>query len=57
MAYVIIKSDERKNLEKEVARSFGVNSNNRERMEMAETVAARTMEAKNELRRMEVKRR
>lgn len=57
MANVIIKSRERRDYEKSVMRSFGVNPNDRGAREAAEVVAARSREAYSELRRMEERRR
>lgn len=57
MANVIIKSDERRAFEQRVAQSFGVNPGNREQMEHAEVIAARSHEAYSELKRMEDRRR
>lgn len=56
MANVIIKTDERRAYERMVARSFGANPENREQMEHAEVIAARSHEAYESLRRMEDRR-
>jgi hypothetical protein len=53
MAYVLNKSEERKADERYVMRSFGINPNDSAGREYAETIAARSREAYNELRRME----
>lgn len=55
MANIIIKSEERKNHEERVRRSFGVNPADKGAVEAAELVAARSREAYSELRRMEDK--
>lgn len=55
MANVIVKSDERRDYEKRVMRSFGVNPANKEQREAAEIVAARSKEAYKNLRKMEEK--
>lgn len=52
MAYVV-KSEERKADERYVMQSFGINPNDSAGREYAETIAARSREAYNELRRME----
>lgn len=53
MANIIIKSDERRDYERRIAWSFGVHEGTREQREMAETIAARSSEAIDELKRME----
>lgn len=45
MANVIIKSDGRRRQEASVARSYGVNPNNREAMEHVSCIAAKSKEA------------
>ena len=50
MANIIIPSDERRNTEQAVRESFMVNPSNREHMEIAETIAARTKEAREDAR-------
>lgn len=57
MANIIIKSEERKQAEAYVARSFGANPRNAADREHVECIAARTAEAYKELRRMEESRR
>lgn len=57
MANIIIKSEERRNHEERVMRSFGVNPADRKAREAAEVIAARSNEAYEELRRMEDRRR
>jgi hypothetical protein len=56
MANVIIKSEDRKNREAFVARSFGANTQSKEQREHVECIAARTKEAHDELKRMEDRR-
>lgn len=53
MANVIIKSEERKAHEEKVMSSFGVNPADKGAREAAELVAARSLEAYSELKRME----
>lgn len=53
MVYILNKSDERKADERYVMQSFGINPNDRAGREYAETIAARSREAYNELKRME----
>lgn len=57
MANVIIKSDERKQFEEKVMKSFCVDKNDSSAREAAECIAARSREAYSELRRMEEKNR
>lgn len=57
MANIIIKSEERRNHEERVMRSFGVNPADKSAREAAEVIAARSNEAYGELRRMEDRRR
>jgi hypothetical protein len=56
MANVIIKSEERKNAEAFVARSFNANMTSKEDREHVECIAARTQQAHDELKRLEDKR-
>lgn len=53
MANIIIKSEDRKQREAFVARSFGANTQSKEQREHVECIAARTKEAHDELKRME----
>lgn len=53
MAHVIIKSEDRKRREEFVARSFGANMQSKEHREHVECIAARTKQAREELKRME----
>lgn len=55
MANIIIKSDERRNAEAYVAKSFGANIRNASDREHVECITARTQEAYKELNRMEEK--
>lgn len=57
MANIIIKSEERRNHEERIIRSFGVNPADRSAREAAEVIAARSNEVYGELRRMEDRRR
>ncbi|WP_180955796.1 hypothetical protein [Mediterraneibacter gnavus] len=57
MANIIIKSEERRNHEERVMRSFGVNPADRGAREAAEVIAARSREAYGRLREMEDRRR
>lgn len=57
MANIIIKSEERRNHEERVMRSFGVNPADRGAREAAEIIAARSREAYGRLREMEDRRR
>ncbi|HRS66613.1 MAG TPA: hypothetical protein P5519_12080 [Spirochaetia bacterium] len=56
MANIIIKSEDRKQREAFVARSFGANTQSKEQREHVECIAARTKEALGELKRMEDRR-
>jgi hypothetical protein len=56
MANIIIKSEDRKQREAFVARSFGANTQSKEQREHVECIAARTKEAHDELKRMEDRR-
>lgn len=56
MANIIIKSEDRKQREAFVARSFGANTQSKEQSEHVECIAARTKEAHYELKRMEDRR-
>lgn len=56
MANIIIKSEDRKQREAFVARSFGANMQSKEQREHVECITARTKEAHDELRRMEERR-
>ncbi|MGO5158654.1 MULTISPECIES: hypothetical protein [unclassified Bilifractor] len=51
MAYIIIKSDERRADEEKVCRSFGVSGSNSEGREACEVIAARSREALEQGRR------
>jgi hypothetical protein len=53
MANIIIKSEDRKQREAFVARSFGANTQSKEQREHVECIAARTKQAHDELKRME----
>lgn len=53
MANIIIKSEERKQAEAYVSRSFGANVRNAADREHVECIAARTDEAYKNLKRME----
>ena len=57
MANIIIKSEERRNHEERVMRSFGVNPADRGAREAAEIITARSREAYGRLREMEDRRR
>ena len=57
MANVIIKSEERRAYEAEIRRSFYVNPADKGACEAAEVIAARSNEARRELKRMEDKHR
>lgn len=57
MANIIIKSEESRNHEERVMRSFGVNPADRGAREAAEVIAARSREAYGRLREMEDRRR
>lgn len=57
MANIIIKSEERRNHEERVMRSFGVNPADRGAREAAEVIVARSHEAYGRLREMEDRRR
>jgi hypothetical protein len=56
VANIIIKSEERRQAEQAVAKSFGADNSAASR-EAVECIAARTHEAVSELKRMEEKRR
>lgn len=56
MANIIIKSEDRKQREAFVARSFNANMTSKEDREHVECIAARTQQAHDELKRMEDKR-
>jgi hypothetical protein len=56
MTNIIIKSEDRKQREAFVARSFGANTQSKEQREHVECIAARTKEAHDELKRMEDRR-
>jgi len=56
MTNIIIKSEDRKQREAFVARSFGANTQSKEQREHVECIAARTKEALGELKRMEDRR-
>lgn len=53
MANVIIKSDQRRALERRMLREFGGNARSAEHREYAEVIAARTGEACRELNKMD----
>lgn len=56
MANVIIKSEERKQQEAAVLRSFGASMSDKQAYEHAACIAARTVEAAKEMNRIEGKR-